>query len=43
VPLDPFVVVADGRSAFHFQELLHLVALLEQLDEEDDDDSQRTT
>ena len=34
VPPDPFVVVADGRSAFHFQQLLHLVALLRQLDEE---------
>ena len=41
VPPDPFVVVADGRSAFHFQQLLRLVVLLRQLDEEKGDDGQR--
>jgi hypothetical protein len=34
---DPFVVVADGRSAFRVQDLLELVALLKQLDEGNSD------
>ena len=34
VPPDPFVVVAEGRSAFRVQDLLELTALLKQLDEE---------
>jgi len=39
VPPDPFVVVANGRSAFRVQNLLELVALLKQLDEESADGS----
>jgi len=34
VPPDPFVVVADGRSAFRVQDLVELAALLKRLDEE---------
>ena len=37
VPPDPFVVVADGRSAFRVQDLVELAALLRQLDEENSD------
>ena len=37
VPADPFVVVADGRSAFRVQDLVELAALLRQLDEENSD------
>jgi hypothetical protein len=37
VPPDPFVVLADGRSAFRVQDLVELVALLKQLDEENSD------
>jgi hypothetical protein len=29
VPMDPFVVVADGRAAFHVAALLELVELVE--------------
>ena len=37
VPPDPFVVVADGRSAFRVQDLVELAVLLRQLDEENSD------
>ena len=36
-PPDPFVVVADGRSAFRVQDLVELAVLLRQLDEENSD------
>lgn len=39
VPPDPFVVVAEGRSAFRVQDLVELAALLKQLDEENSDGS----
>jgi len=34
VPPDPFVVMANGRSAFRVQDLLELAVVLRQLDEE---------
>jgi len=34
VPPDPFVAVAEGRSAFRVQDLVELAALLKQLDQE---------
>jgi hypothetical protein len=37
VPPDPFVAVADGRSAFRVRDLVELVAMLKQLDEEKSD------
>ena len=37
VPPDPFVVMANGRSAFRVQDLLELAAVLKQLDEENSD------
>jgi len=37
IPPDPFVVMAEGRSAFRLQDLLELAVLLKQLDGENSD------